>query len=274
MAHPVDTRGLALDEYTKSCPPGWRPHMASYPLRTYVEKFELWMNMTDIQHHQIGSTMVGRLKEAAYRLAMKARITLQDGTVLLGSNAVIFPGEPAIEADAHAGVVAVPRTSSGVETIFAILQAAYGDVEMDMQGLALDRFFELYRGSSSLSDYCTAFLVRLETAGAKAGLEVNDVCKTHLFMTHAGLTNKFIDDIYLKIDGDRTRFHEVYAIVQRTAKQHQQNPDEAHGHILLTQQQQIDVYYGNYHDEDEEEDEDEYPQVEYFTDNLWSVVHL
>ena len=94
----------------------------------------------------------------------------------------------------------------------------------------------MYRGSSSLADYCTAFLVRLETAAEKAGLLINNVGKTHLFLKHAGLTTKFIDDIYLKINGDREQFQEVYNIVQRTAKQHQNNPDEAFGHILLTEQ--------------------------------------
>ena len=63
-------------------------------------------------------------------------------------------------------------------------------------------------------------MVRLETVQEKAGLDINPVAKTHLFLKHAGLANKFIDDIYLKVDGKREQFEEIFHIVVRTAKQH------------------------------------------------------
>ena len=28
-----DMRGIALDDYTKACPPGWQPYMHNYPLK-------------------------------------------------------------------------------------------------------------------------------------------------------------------------------------------------------------------------------------------------
>ena len=66
--------GLALDEYTKSTPPGWRPHMHSYPLKLFLEKFDLWKRQTSVPENEIGVTLAGRLKDAAYRLAMKIKI--------------------------------------------------------------------------------------------------------------------------------------------------------------------------------------------------------
>ena len=127
----------------------------------------------------------------------------------------------------------------------------------------------MYRGSSSLADYCTTFQVRFETAAEKAGLQLNNVGKAHLFLKHAGLTQKFIDDIYFKINGDRTQFQEVFNIVQKTAKQHQNHPDDTFGHILLTEAQQSDTYYGTDDTSSYDDDCDSYDgynNVEYFTD--------
>ena len=156
--------------------------MASYPLRVYLEKVQLWLNMTDIAAHQLGATLVGRLKDAAYRLALKTRLTTQSGQVLHDIDAVVFIGEDAMTDIAGNHYPAVP---SGVQTVLNALQVAYGQMEQDLQGQSLERFFELYRGSSSLADYCTAFQIRFETAEQLTGLQLNNVGKTHLFLKHA-----------------------------------------------------------------------------------------
>ena len=166
--------------------------------------------MTDIAAHQLGATLVGRLKEAAYRLAFKIRITTQSGQILQGIDAVVFIGEDAMTDLAGIHHQAVP---SGVQTVLNALQVAYGQVEQDLQGQALEGFFELYRGSLSVAECCTGFQIRFETAEQLAGLQLNNVGKTHLSLKHAGLSQKFIDGVYLKVDGDRNRFNEVYQIV-------------------------------------------------------------
>ena len=61
MSLPMDARGIAMDEYTKNCPPGWQPHVANYPLKTYFEKLCLWLRTTDVAKEAIGPTVVGRL---------------------------------------------------------------------------------------------------------------------------------------------------------------------------------------------------------------------
>ena len=88
-----------------------------------------------------------------------------------------------------------------MDMIIQILTENYGALEHDTQAPALEKFFGLYRGSAPLAEYCTAFRLRYEAAEEKAGLEINEVCKTHLFLTHACLTQKFIDDIMLKVNG-------------------------------------------------------------------------
>ena len=47
--------------------------MYGYPLKLYVEKFDLWKRQTSVPEEEIGATMVGRLKGAANRLALKSQ---------------------------------------------------------------------------------------------------------------------------------------------------------------------------------------------------------
>ena len=251
-----EVRGLPLEEYSKSVPPGWKPHQHSYPLRLYLEKLRLWLRVVDMDQGAIGPTVVGRLKGAAYRVAMKIRSTRQDGTQLTGDAAVAAPAE-AETRDPNTGEVVQAASPSGLQLVLDALQAAYGEEEQDVQGLALDRFYNLWRGNGNLADYCTAFKIRYETAEEKAGLSINSVGLTHLFLSHDGLHPKFIDDIYLKVDGDRSLFGRIYNLVMRTAKQHMQHSDESDGNILMA----------------DTEPDHEGPTIEYFTDcnGFWYI---
>ena len=197
----ADGRGVPLDEYTKATPPGWRPHMQDYSLHLYFAKLRLWIRTTDLgngpeNQAKIGPTVVGRLRGAAYRVVMKMRLPRQDGRVLVGDEAISALAENEIPENIQAGQPYVPGTPSGMDMIFQILQENYGALEHDVQAHALEKFFGLYRGSAPLADYCTALRLRYEAAEEKAGLEINEVCKTHLFLTHAGLTQKFICLLY------------------------------------------------------------------------------
>ena len=104
----TDTRGLPLDEYTRSCPPGWKPHMTNYPLRTFIEKLRLWKRQTELDEAVQGPVVVGRLKGAAYRIAMKIRVRRQNGFELMGDEAVAAPAEPEL-------VDSTPACRSGLE---------------------------------------------------------------------------------------------------------------------------------------------------------------
>ena len=176
-----EVRGLPLDEYSKSVPPGWKPHQHSYPLRLYLEKLRLWLRIADMDQGAIGPTVVGRLKGAAYRVAMKIRSTRQDGSQLTGDAAVSAPAEAEV-TDPQTNTVVHEASLSGLQLVLNALQAAYGEEEQDVQGLALDRFHNLWRGNGNLADYCTAFKIRYETAEEKAGLSINSVGLTHLFL--------------------------------------------------------------------------------------------
>ena len=198
MADSSAGRGyLALDEYSKFVPPGWEPHLSWYPLKSYEQNLELWGHLIVNQEtgdtppmSTIGPLIYGRLKGAAKRLALNMTITFPDtpnvplgmqGTVIQGTNAIVFPG---IAADPATNS---PAMLSGLQTLLQVLKHAYGRDLQDLSGEALDRFDECVRGGGSLMDYITAFKIRYETAEEKAGLQVNDICNTHRFLKGAGL---------------------------------------------------------------------------------------
>ena len=70
-----DVRGINLEDYTKSTPPGWQAYMHNYPLKHYRERLALWMRITDVPAEKLGPTILGRIKGSAYRLIMKMRFT-------------------------------------------------------------------------------------------------------------------------------------------------------------------------------------------------------
>ena len=103
-----DVRGINLEDYTKSTPPGWQAYMHNYPLKHYRERLALWMRITDVPAEKLGPTILGRIKGSAYRLIMKMRLPRQPDAehgwrpwYLTGDSAVAAEEQvatPAVEA--------------------------------------------------------------------------------------------------------------------------------------------------------------------------------
>ena len=74
--------------------------------------------------------------------------------------------------------------------------------------------------------------MRYETAQEQAGLEIGAIGLTRLFLVGAGLAMRFIDDVRLKVDGDRTKFQAIHEIVGKAAESHINHPEEASRHLL------------------------------------------
>ena len=81
--------------------------------------------MTDISEAQIGPTVVGRLKGAAYRIALNIHVKRQDGSTLKNDAAIVATAEPQVTDPS--GVVTKTATISGVQQLLNDLQKAYGD---------------------------------------------------------------------------------------------------------------------------------------------------
>ena len=88
MAHTKEESGLPIDQYNKSTPPGWQEGVPHYPFRLYRQKLALWHALTDLQPHQLGPAIAGRLRGRLFNLAMSLQFALPDGTVLAETQAL------------------------------------------------------------------------------------------------------------------------------------------------------------------------------------------
>ena len=51
---------LALKQYSKDVPPGWRPR--AYPIREYKDALGVWGKLTRLEESQLGAALVSRLE--------------------------------------------------------------------------------------------------------------------------------------------------------------------------------------------------------------------
>ena len=77
MASPTEPAhgSLPLEAFTKSTPPGWRPGVATYPIRRFVQLLRLWWRLTDLPEESAGVAMAGRLRGTAFQFAISLSIT-------------------------------------------------------------------------------------------------------------------------------------------------------------------------------------------------------
>ena len=86
--------GLALDQYSATLPPGWRPGLTHFPFRRYLERMRLWYRMNTLHPSQLGPAVAGRLQGKPFNMAMRLRITVRDGRTLVGDHALAYEGLP------------------------------------------------------------------------------------------------------------------------------------------------------------------------------------
>ena len=72
----IESIGLPLDVYTKATLPGWKPGIAHFLFRRYLERLKLWSHMTDLQAGQLGPAVAGRLQGRLFNLAMVMKSAL------------------------------------------------------------------------------------------------------------------------------------------------------------------------------------------------------
>ena len=113
---------MPLEEFSKTVPPGWQPHMPNYPFRQFIETLRLWYRITDYQPEQIGPVVTGRLRGGARTLANKLQCTDQAGNVHRGDAALAMPAQAAFTD--HLGNV-TPAVESGFNQLIRRLQTAY-----------------------------------------------------------------------------------------------------------------------------------------------------
>ena len=124
------TGGLPLDEFTKSTPPGWRPGLAKYPYRKYLQKLKLWWRQTDLSESQCGPAIAGRLQGGPFQIANRLRQTRVDLITLvsrdfLGDELLAQPSNEEVK-DPSTGTVLVPAQAAGASILVERLTADFG----------------------------------------------------------------------------------------------------------------------------------------------------
>ena len=113
---------LALRQYTKDVPPGWRPR--AYPIKEYKNALDVWSRLSRLEPDQLGPAIMSRLEGGALKFAEGMTIARQqaDGSVLTyrGIEAVSLLAQQAIN-DPQTGREIVPAYPSGAKTLITQL---------------------------------------------------------------------------------------------------------------------------------------------------------
>ena len=212
--------GIPLEEYRKDVPPGWAPNIPSYPLKLYLERLRLWYRLYDGLDETVGPLIAGRLQGRAQSIAVNLRLPDPHGGVDVGDAALVRLSVDQVH-DPNTGQVIQQAIPSGVQKLLMELRAAFGEADQLQATKALETFFELRRGRSSLQEWAVDGLMKLDDAVQHAGLDLNNVAKTYLFFKSSGLPQKYVDDILLQLHGDLRRFDEARTLLLRMAHRSQ-----------------------------------------------------
>ena len=209
--------GLPLDSFTRSCPPGWRPGQTSYPLRRYRQLLSLWWRQADLQEFQVGPAMAGRLRGAAFQVAMSMSMERYD---LALQHFRVYAGDELLSCASDAGFVDphgqnIPPQDAGARILIRRLELEFGVQPQDQSIAALDAFFGLQRGSLSLGDYLTMWRLTFDEAATQSGLQINNIGKSYLMMRASGLSERAKHDFRLQVGGDLNRFEDLMGIISR-----------------------------------------------------------
>ena len=255
--------GVPLDEWRKDVPPGWKPGVESYPLKIYFAKLKLWYRCCEVPDEVIGPVIAGRLQGRAQRIALELKLVRPDGNYDIGDAALVRLSVDEVIDPADGVTVLQRHIPSGVQALCNALRDAFGDT--DEAQTTLELFFEHRRPhSQDLQEFAAEWEIRYEDAQTKAGLDMNNVAKTYLWLKQSGLPQRHQDDLRLQVQGDLSRFADIRALAVRLS--HRMDKTGSTG----------DVFYGDYENSLEHVDSwsgwSSWPPEEtesYWTDDWW-----
>ena len=140
------------------------------------------------------------------------------------------------------------------------LEQEYGVHTQERTTVALDTFFNYSRRNSTLQTFLTNWRLFYDEAEEHAGLHINDVGKTYMLLRMSGSPHKLIDDLKLKIDGDLSRFGEIYTYLSRLVKSEMSHLSSTPSlmHYMDTTDSHEDATIFNTHYTEEDDDYGEY----------------
>ena len=180
---------VEVSHFRKDVPPGWMPGMANYPLKLYISKLKLWYRICDCPDECVGPLVAGRLAGRAQRIALELRLIRPDGTYDVGDDALVRLAVDQVLDPADGVTVLQHHIPSGVQALCNALRIAFGESEEAQTTKSLELFFEHKKpASQDLQEFSVEWEIRYDDARQKAGLELNAVAKTYLWMKQAETT--------------------------------------------------------------------------------------
>lgn len=217
--HDGSAPGIALDSFTKTTPPGWKPGVRTYPLKRYLQLLQLWSRQTECNEEAFGPTIAGRLRGIAFQFAMavsRERLDLSLGIrrTMVGPELLSQASHVAWTDGAgnHHG-----KASNGGRVLIEAITVEYGVHDKDQAVASLDSYFKLTRANGTLESYITMSELTFEEARAQAGLELNAVGRSYFLLRGANISDRQIFDFKLRIDGDSSRYQDLRGILSRLA---------------------------------------------------------
>ncbi|OLQ14518.1 hypothetical protein AK812_SmicGene1358 [Symbiodinium microadriaticum] len=264
MAAPSShTGGVPLEEWRKDIPPGWRPGMEAYPLKLYFAKLKLWYRCAEVPDEMIGPLVAGRLAGAAQRIALELKLVRPDGQFDVGDAALVRLSVDQVIDPADGTTILQHAIPSGVQALCNALREAFGESDDTQVTKALESFFEYRRPPAlGLQEFAAEWELRFEDARARAGLEMNNVAKTYMWMKQACIPQRHQDDLKLQIHGDLSRFNEVRQLALRLAHRVDKGGS---GDVFFEENMDHSEPYEQWPDET-------YWTDDWWTDDSWSVV--
>ena len=230
--------GIPLDEYRKDVPPGWEPGNPRYPLKQFLERVKMWYRLYDGPDEAVGPLLAGRLRGRAQQIAMTLRLPDPTGHVDVGDAALVRLSVDEV-LDPVTGALLQAAIPSGVQALLHALKSAFGEAEQLQATRALELFFEFKRGKLPIPEWSVQWELNYEEAALHAGLEVNPVAKTYLYLKSSQLPQKSIDDLLLQAHADMRRFEEIRTLLLRMAHRHADQPG------VLYEEAGQQAYYGD-----------------------------
>ena len=218
--------GIPLEEWRKDVPPGWKPGVEGYPLKLYFSKLKLWYRCTEVPDEVVGPLIAGRLVGRAQRIALELRLIRPDGTYDTGDAALVRLSVDQVLDPADGTTVLQHHIPSGVQALCNALKQAFGETDETATTKSLETFFEFRRpASQDLQEFSAEWELRFEDAKTKAGLDMNDVAKSYMWLKQANIPQRHQDDLRLQIHGDLSRFNDLRTLALRLAHRTDRSSD-------------------------------------------------
>ena len=250
MAQPQASTGIPLGEFRKDCPPGWGPGHAEYPLKLFFQKLRLWYRTYEGPDECVGPLVAGRLPGQAQRLALELKLIRPDGTYDQGDDALVRLSTDEVRDPMDPTIILQHGIPSGVQALCDSLRDCFGHTDEEQTTRALDAFFEYRKQSNqTLAEFNTEWNLRLEDAR-------NRVACSYLWLKQSTLSQRYMEDLRLQVQGDLGRFDELRTLALRLSHRHDQHVSKG------------DIFYETENDEGE----NSWPSEAYaFYDDDWGA---